>query len=308
MTGKVGADMGDGMTEGATDGTHVMVTEDTAAAPRAAGAAPAGPTSGWDCHVHVFDAAAPCLPGHYRPGDWPLPHIEQAAAEQGVAHLVLVQPSVYGSDHSVLVRALQQQPGRHRGVAVLGDDCSEALLDGLHAAGVRGARLNCVSPVGEAVDAARIGARFERLAPQLLQRGWHLQWYIRPEHLALVASLHGPGAPVCVLDHLAGLHLGIADDHPAWAALAALAGRGAWVKLSGWYRLGAVAPYTALKTQVARVAGLFGQRMVWGSDWPHTGLQRGLRPAYPSTWRPVVQALGKSRAQALRQAWPAIYR
>ena len=62
--------------------------------------------TGWDCHVHVFDAAAPVRPGHYRPDHHPLEEIEALALAHGIGHLVLVQPSVYGSDHAVLLRAL----------------------------------------------------------------------------------------------------------------------------------------------------------------------------------------------------------
>ena len=54
----------------------------------------------WDCHVHVFDAAAPVLPGHYRPLTRSLAEIESRAATEGVTRLVLVQPSVSGTDNS----------------------------------------------------------------------------------------------------------------------------------------------------------------------------------------------------------------
>jgi len=175
------------------------------------------PGPGWDCHVHVFDDSAPQRAGHYQPVRRPLAQIEAQAAQAGVGHLVLVQPSVYGSDNSLLLEALRREPGRHRGVVVLGDAPAAAELDAMHAAGVRGVRLNRVSPVGEAPD---IAARFHRLAPVLLDRGWHLQWYAQPEQLAEIAALHAGRAPTCVLDHLAGMSAGVADDHPAWPALA----------------------------------------------------------------------------------------
>ena len=245
------------------------------------------------------------LAGHYRPLSRPLHQIEAEAGRLGVRHLVLVQPSVYGTDNGLLLRALNVEPGRHRGVVVIADDTTDAALDAMHAAGVRGARLNRVSPVGESVDVA---ARFHQLAPRLQARGWHLQWYARPDQLAQLAALHtGPG-PTCVLDHLAGLHAGVGDGHPAWDALASLAARGAWVKLSGWYRLGAAEPYEELLPIIRRVAALFGERLVWGSDWPHTSFAPDRQPRYASTWQPVVAALGAARAAALRDRMPALYR
>ena len=132
---------------------------------------------GWDAHVHVFDAAAPARAGHYTPGTRSLADIEAIAAQHGIGHLVLVQPSAYGTDNSVMLRALLQQPGRHRGIAVVDADIRDAQLDAMHAAGVRGVRFNLVSPVGN--DAADLMA----LAPRLAERGWHAQWYARTHQL-----------------------------------------------------------------------------------------------------------------------------
>jgi len=260
--------------------------------------------SGWDCHVHVFEASTGARQGHYQPVDRPLAQIEAVAASHGVHHLVLVQPSVYGADNSVLLRALGATPGRHRGVVVIDDDVQDTELDAMHAHGVRGVRLNLVSPVGERADAR---PRFTALAPRLHRRGWHMQWYARPEHLPQVAALHRDSGVTCVLDHLAGFGAHTAADEPAWEAIRTLAGQGAWLKLSGWYRLDALEPYAEVLPQVRRLATLFGERMVWGSDWPHTMFAPHAMPSYASTWQPVVEALGEAAADALRQRLPSIY-
>ncbi|MEI7443476.1 MAG: amidohydrolase family protein [Burkholderiales bacterium] len=254
-------------------------------------------TAGWDAHVHVFDAAAPTVPGHYAPPHRPLAAIEAQAARLGVSRLVIVQPSVYGTDHAVMLRALADGGGRHRGVAVLDASVDDATLDTLHAAGVRAARFNRVSPVGHGGDPAR---DFAALAPRLAERGWHLQWYARAEELAAIAALHARrDGPVAVLDHLAGLRADLPADDPAWDALARLAGAGAWVKLSGWYRLGADAPWDALHDAIRRVAGHLGDRLVWGSDWPHTSYAPGTEPEYAATLRPVIDALGEAAARRI---------
>ncbi len=185
--------------------------------------------SGWDCHVHVFDAAAPVLAGHYRPATRTLAEIEARAAAEGVTRLVLVQPSVYGCDNALLLRALQISAGRHRGVAVVDAGVPEAELDVLHAAGVRGIRFNQVSPVGSSQSPAEV---LHRLAPRLRERGWHVQWYVRRSDLPALLPLQRETGLVFVLDHLAGIEAGTAADDPAWPALAALADGGAWVKLS----------------------------------------------------------------------------
>jgi predicted TIM-barrel fold metal-dependent hydrolase len=264
------------------------------------------PPAGWDCHIHVFSAEAPSLAGHYRPATRDLAEIEAHAAAAGVGHLVLVQPSVYGCDNTLLLQALLAEPGRHRGVAVVEPDVGDAELDGLHAAGVRGIRFNRVSPVGRAADPAEA---LLSLAPRLRERGWHVQWYVDSTELPRLAALQSQTGLVFVLDHLAGLMADTADTDPAWHALAALAQDGAWIKLSGWYRLKAQRPYAAMQPRIARVAALFDTRMVWGSDWPHTSLDPSDPLPYDATWAPVRQALGAERAEAVRHDHPlALYR
>jgi predicted TIM-barrel fold metal-dependent hydrolase len=260
------------------------------------------PGAGWDCHVHVFDAAQASAGAHYRPVRRDLADIEALASAHALHHLVLVQPSVYGTDNRLLLQALAREPGRHRAVVVIDRHTSEAELDQMHALGVRGVRFNRVSPVGNGP------ADFAALAPRLRARGWHVQWYAHAAQLAEVAALHQGSGLVAVLDHLAGLGAHTAPGDPAWQALGQLADQGAWVKLSGWYRLQATAPYEALLDTVRRVAEAVPQRLVWGSDWPHTAFSPEALPAYASVWQPVVRALGEAEAARVRCAGARLYR
>lgn len=252
--------------------------------------------AGWDCHVHVFDAAAPVRPGHYVPAHRPLAEIEGIARQHGVGRLVLVQPSVYGVDNTVMLRALEAAPGRHRGVAVVDPGIADAQLDRLHAAGVRGVRFNLVSPAAYEGD---VSADLLRLAPRLGERGWHVQWYVHADDLPRLVRWQADTGLHFVLDHLAGLGAGVAEAHPAWAAARALADAGAWIKLSGWYRLGAPAPYAALQANIQRAAVMFGPRMVWGSDWPHTSFPPDRLPRYESTLSPLRSALDAAQFDAV---------
>lgn len=261
-------------------------------------------STGWDSHVHVFDATAPTLPGHYAPSTRTLAEIETTAAAHGIRHLVLVQPSVYGSDNRLLLQALQEEPGRHRGVVVLPDPVSDAELDALHASGVRGVRFNCVSPVRPAVDPA---TALQALAHRLRQRGWHVQWYVRSSDLAALVPLQAATGLVFVLDHLAGIAAGTPPQSEAWSHLQALAAAGAWVKLSGWYRLNAALPFDSLHDHIRRIATLFVDRMVWGSDWPHTSWPAHVPLPYAATWAPVVGALGEAAAQRLHESARRLY-
>ncbi len=246
--------------------------------------------------MHVFDEAAPVRPGHYAPGHCPLAAIERQAGALGIEHLVLVQPSVYGTDNAVMLQALEAAKGRHRGVAVVDADVADHELDRLHDAGVRGVRFNLVSPAGHHGDVA---ADLLRLAPRLRERGWHVQWYVHAHDLRRLVTWQTQTGLCFVLDHLAGLGADIPDGHPAWDATRALAAGGAWIKLSGWYRLSAAAPYTALRPHVLRAAAMFGSRMVWGSDWPHTSFSPAHLPPYASTLLPIRSVFDESRVEAV---------
>jgi predicted TIM-barrel fold metal-dependent hydrolase len=265
-----------------------------------------GPVTGWDCHVHVFGGGAVGGTAHYVPVPRPLQEIEALAAGQGVGHLVLVQPSVYGSDNSLVLDGLRASAGRHRGIVVLGAaDHAEATLREWQALGVRGVRFNLVSPVGTTRDEAM--RQMAALAPLLQTLGWHAQWYVRADDLPELASLQEATGVTFVLDHLAGVGAAAARDARIWTALERLARGGAWVKLSGWYRLQSREPYEDLLPLVQRAADLFEDRLVWGSDWPHTAFAPDALPAYDSTWAPVVQALGEQRARPVREAGAVLY-
>lgn len=261
--------------------------------------------SGWDCHVHVFESGVLQAGAHYAPVERRLGDIEALAQAHGCGHLVLVQPSVYGTDNALLLRSLRAAGDRHRGVVVLHGREGDVELQMMHVAGVRGVRFNLVSPVGSTRE--EVPHLLAQLAPSLRRLGWHVQWYLRPQDLVQVMALQASSGLTFVLDHLAGLTPAHADDAAAWQALRTLAASGAWIKLSGWYRLQSAAPYDDLQPLVRRVAVLFHERMVWGSDWPHTSCAPDALPAYDSVWSPVVRALGSEAAKRIRAAGAQLY-
>ncbi len=253
------------------------------------------PTGGWDCHAHVFVGAP--LPGsHYTPNTCTLAMWQAGAALHGIEHVVLVQPSVYGTDNAVMLDALLGSNGAHRGVAVVAPDITDRQLEEMHGAGVRGVRFNLVSPMGN--DRADI----ENIAVRIRALGWHLQLYVRPEDLAWVSQQQPVwGVPV-VLDHMAGLRGDVElsseqDDH-----LRALADGGAWVKFSGFYRLAMSGSFTLADAHIVKLHELFGRRTVWGSDWPHTWYMEEAHigevvPGFADLMAPVERALPVRKIQ-----------
>jgi predicted TIM-barrel fold metal-dependent hydrolase len=262
------------------------------------------PPNGWDCHVHVFEAGK-SSPGHYAPKHHPLERIEALAAEHGFGHLVLVQPSVYGADNSLMLSALDKERGRHRGVVVVDAAVSDAELQRWHTLGVRGIRCNLVSPVGNHHTDWAIWA------PRLRELGWHVQWYAHGDQLQEIVRWQQRYRLPCVLDHVAGMHTRFTQDALAWQSLRELAQAGAWIKLSGWYRLGLDAsdgaPYDLAQLKLAEICALFKDRCVWGSDWPHTSFPSEHMPAYANLWQSLQQLLGAVPSAALATHARALY-
>lgn len=259
-------------------------------------------TPGWDCHVHVFDGGQGSRAGHYAPPVRSTSMLEAVAADLPVSRFVLVQPSVYGTDNRLLLDTLRRGAGRHRGVVVLDPSVDDTALQAMHDLGVRGVRFNLVSPVGNAKLPS------DRLALRLRELGWHVQWFAAPGNLAEIAAFQQRHALTCVLDHLGGLSAPAARDATVWADLGRIAEGGGWLKLSGWYRLGSVLPYADLHETIRHAAVLFGDRTVWGSDWPHTYFMEPGRhqpsPAYGDTWQPVPLAIGPRLADQVLRLHP----
>ncbi|MCA0240007.1 MAG: amidohydrolase family protein [Proteobacteria bacterium] len=233
------------------------------------------PPRACDCHTHVFldERAYPFDPGrHYTP---PPAAIEALAAwhdAQGIARVVVVQPSVYGLDHRATLQALRVLgPARARGVAVIDPDAPEDELDALARAGVRGLRVNLIFG-GDAGNgaAAQADAALRRTAARAARRGWHLQVYAPlPLLAACIETLRALPVPV-VLDHHAGAQAAPGERQDGLAAVLDLvAGGRAWVKLSAPYRASALPGHADLEALARRFVQAHPGRVLWGSDWPH---------------------------------------
>ncbi|QIB34629.1 amidohydrolase family protein [Ancylobacter pratisalsi] len=228
------------------------------------------PEGTWDTHVHVFepDRFPYAAMRSYTPGTASLESLEQRHREWGVGHAVLVQPSVYGDDNGCLLDALRRLGPSARGVAVadahtLDDNTLAAFSD----AGIRGFRVNLMA--GRALDP---DDALLMMAERLRGTGLFLQIYAPLSAiLARASTLEDAGIPV-VLDHFAGA--GAEDDARSMEHLAALC-RSApiWIKLSGDYRIGASGdvPRTRVLDLIQQFEAMVPDRLIWASDWPHTG-------------------------------------
>jgi predicted TIM-barrel fold metal-dependent hydrolase/predicted NBD/HSP70 family sugar kinase len=230
------------------------------------------PDGACDCHVHVFGSAAefPFAAGRgYTPP--PARAAELLALQRALklSRVVIVQPSVYGSDNSCTIDGMRRLGPRARGVAVIDDATTAAALADMHQAGIRAVRVNLETAGETDPDAARknLAAAVARVQPL----GWHVQLYTR---LSVIASLGAELArlPVpVVFDHFGGAPAAGGIEQPGFAALLALVSAGhAYVKVSAAYRSSEKAPaYDDVAPLARALIAANPERILWGTDWPH---------------------------------------
>ena len=225
------------------------------------------PPDACDCAIHVFDPSRTdlLLPGRrYEPPVAWLGELRTLHQRLGVDRAVLVQPSVYGSDHTVLLAALHSDPERYRGVALLDDSVPDAACEELHAAGVRSARFNILSRFGAPFDATA----FRRQVRRAEALGWSISLHATAAELAAQARLLLDIRAEVVVDHLAYLKDDELDGE-GFRFLREAVTRGNW-----WVKVSRVdhrypPPYDDAAELVRRVVALNPWRMLWATDWPH---------------------------------------
>jgi predicted TIM-barrel fold metal-dependent hydrolase len=228
------------------------------------------PSGTCDTHFHVFGPQShyPMDPRrNYTPHECSLDAYREVMRAIGIERGVIVQPSVYGTDNRATLDALRAGGANFRAIAVLAPTVSDDELAQMHELGVRGLRLNLVNP--QMVSLADSLAILRRMAGQ----GWHLQVQMElgktPD--ALDALCEQVDVPI-VVDHMGKLP----PSTRAHPLMGRLKDASCWVKLSAPYRVSAQPlPHANLTPLVRALADANPQRVLWGSDWPHTELHHG---------------------------------
>jgi predicted TIM-barrel fold metal-dependent hydrolase len=225
------------------------------------------PMGAVDAHAHVIGlppAYAFVADRSYTPPEaTPEAYLEMLDVS-GMTYGVLVQVSVHGTDNRRMLETLRAHPGRLRGIAVVPLGLKDADYRALKEAGIVGLRLNVLFGGGIGFDQV---ADYGRLAAEM---DWHLQFLTKTDVLKDNA-LHLARLPVpYVVDHMGFVEAKRGPDDPTFQTLVSLMRDGAWVKLSGAYRLVDTAPRYPETVPLAQALFRAGpDRCVWGSDWPH---------------------------------------
>ncbi|MDH2239997.1 amidohydrolase family protein [Pigmentiphaga sp. GD03639] len=223
-----------------------------------------------DAHAHVFARSLALAPGRrYAPET-------DALLEDYLGHLdahglragVLIQPSFLGTDNGYMLDAIRQAPNRLRGVAVVDQHAAPDELERLARGGVVGIRLNLI---GQPLPVLDRGG-WPRLLACLRALDWHVEVHVEAVRLATIVGPLRAAQCRVVVDHFGrpAPATGAADPGFQWL-LEAARDDGVWVKLSGAYRNWSE-PDGPAACQAARllVEHAGPERLVWGSDWPHT--------------------------------------
>jgi len=222
-----------------------------------------------DTHAHVFHRELKLAPGRrYAPDyDAPLSLYLEQLDRNGMTNGVLVQPSFLGTDNSYLVDCLKQTNGRLRGIAVVDPGISSDELSALDKVGISGIRLNLVGqPLPDLA-----ASEWKGLLANVKAMGWQVEVQRNASDLALLAPQLLDHGVTVVLDHYAlpDPRLGVTD--PGFQSVLKLgATRNVWIKISAPYRNGPAGESFA-KEAYPLLRGAYGlDRLLWGSDWPHT--------------------------------------
>src|SRR5258706_9632600 len=180
------------------------------------------PAGACDCHTHIFGDPRrfPMTPSRvYTPETAPVEEMRTLHRALHMDRVVIVQPSIYGTDNACTLDAIKQLGSRARAIAVVDVQTpgTDTMLADMDAAGVRGIRLNLeTSGIADpSVGSQRVRAAIDRL------RGsrWHIQMNTR---LLMVDAIRAQvaGAPMrFVFDHFGGAQAPLGLDQPGFRSL-----------------------------------------------------------------------------------------
>ena len=243
------------------------------------------PRNACDCHIHIFGPVEEFPYSSkrlYTPGDASIDDLKALHRALHIDRVVIVHPSPYGTDNACTVNAVRKRSAR--GVAVIEDSTSARELADMHAASIRGVRVNLES-YGES-DPGVAGRQLRNAAERVVPLGWHVQTYT---NLAILAALHDTilALPTTlVVDHFGRPQAARGTGQPGFDALLALLRSGrVYVKISAAYRISQQPDYADVAPIARAMIDANPDRIVWGTDWPHPGAAKR-DPAVIEPFRP----------------------
>ena len=245
------------------------------------------PPGAVDAHCHVFGPGDmfPYAPERkYTPCDASKEQLFALRDHLGFDKNVIVQATCHGSDNRALVDALKASNNRARGVATVNRNVTDAELQDMHAAGVRGTRFNFVKRLADFTPREVLLEIANRIAPL----GWHVVVYFEavdlPELYDFFTALTDDLATTVVVDHMGRPDVTKPVDGPEFELFVRMMREhpNIWSKVSCPERLSVSGPkalngeqraYQDVVPFARRLVETFPDRVLWGTDWPHPNLK-----------------------------------
>ncbi|MAN76376.1 MAG: amidohydrolase [Rhizobiales bacterium] len=231
------------------------------------------PEGACDAHCHVFgpgDIFPYSSSATYRPEDAPKERLFALHKHLGLSRSVIVQASCHGTDNRAMIDALRAGAGNYRGIAMVERDVTEAELQDLHEAGVRGVRFNFVAHLGDAANQDAVRDIVAKIKPL----GWHIVVHFDSHWLKDLAPFLKELDIVTVIDHMGRIDAGAGVGQQAFQLLLELMeDERFWVKVCGSDRLSRSEPPFHKAAEYGRLlVEKFPYRVLWGTDWPHPNI------------------------------------
>jgi predicted TIM-barrel fold metal-dependent hydrolase len=198
-------------------------------------------------------------------------------ARLGFGRGVVVQGNAHGTDNSVVLDALQREPKRLRGVAIIKDTTPRAEIKRMADSGVRGLRFHHLPHHASRHSGLGVDA-FEKLAPHMREFGLHVQFFMDARELPeVMPRLKDWKLPV-VLDHFGAAKAAEGISAVGFRLMRNLLAEGRiWVKISGAYRVSEQYPdYRDARPLHDALIAANPDQLVWGTDWPHPRLDKDM--------------------------------
>ena len=147
------------------------------------------PPGACDCHTHIFGDPVrfPLAPSRiYTPEQASIAEMRSLHKALHTDRVVIVNPSIYGTENSCSLDAIKQLGPGARGVAVIDEKTSDAALDKMYRSGMRAIRINLETAGQSDPDLAR--QRFQMAIGRVKNHKYHVQLYTR---LSVIEAIQG---------------------------------------------------------------------------------------------------------------------
>jgi 2-pyrone-4,6-dicarboxylate lactonase len=186
----------------------------------------------------------------------------------GIQRGVIVQPTTYGADHQATLDGIAAAGANYRGCAnaAVFQSADDAMLEKLHAGGIRGARFS-----RQSLGIALTPQDFARAIARIRELGWYAKVQPETAGFAEQATQYETLDVPVLIDHMGRPNAAAGRDDPPLKKVLQLLSKGNfWVMLSLAEKISKTGPPWDDVIPIMRaLIEAAPDRVVWATDWPH---------------------------------------